>query len=215
MTHLEKVLQARSLSLRLRICRTYHPHPCRPERVPVSSLSPCCQASKRVSQGNRPFHSSRRLTTNTIMDNTNILAAAYSPIHDIVSLPSCHCSLPSITNSFVSPKTDGRSGEATLSNNTVQVIPSNSNENGTRSTSDLLSTYQLSRLIMASRCSATMCLGEFTIRCPCKAGIFNMPLETPIDVACKRCTHLLSNHEDVSSPIEGMASFRPIHISCE
>jgi len=92
-------------------------------------------------------------------------------------------------------------------NDTVQGVLSDFKDNGARSVFDVLSTRQPSRLVMASHCSATVTLGEITIHCPCKARIFTIPLRTPIDVACKRCTHGLSNHEDVSG-VEGMAFLR-------
>jgi hypothetical protein len=97
----------------------------------------------------------------------------------------------------------------TLFNDRVQGVSSDFKDDDARSAFDLLSTRQPSRLVMASHSSATVTLSEITIHCPCKAGIFTIPLRTPIDVACKRCTHGLSNHEDVSG-VEGMAFLRSV-----
>jgi hypothetical protein len=96
MACLEKVSQARSLSLRLQFCRPYHPHPPPFLRRRASE--------RRVYLGNRPFcssHFDKRLTVNAVMDDTNTSAAASAPIHNWVTLPSLIVSLPSIANSFL------------------------------------------------------------------------------------------------------------------
>src|SRR4051812_36422695 len=96
-------------------------------------------------------------------------------------------------------------GYSAIPNVAVQGVPSDSEQNAI-SNPPLART----RLIMASRCSSTVTLGEFTIPCPCNAGIFTISLETLTDFACQRCTHHLSKHGDVTPAFEGMASFRSI-----
>src|SRR5437764_21031 len=65
------------------------------------------------------------------------------------------------------------------------------------------------RTMASGPCTALVAVGELEVECPCKRGVFEVPLSavppSTLDVACKACRHPLAQHTD--APPQGMASF--------
>ena len=67
--------------------------------------------------------------------------------------------------------------------------------------------HSTSRTMAAGRCTAIVRVGTIEIPCPCTEGIFTIAPLSTLEVTCKKCSHLLSDHQDTQtdpSPTENL-----------
>jgi hypothetical protein len=53
------------------------------------------------------------------------------------------------------------------------------------------------RIMASGRCTKIITVGDYEYSCQCPYGVFDAPIST-LEVQCKKCTHTLVLHEDVS-----------------